>query len=434
MKKILIVGNHSCSNRGDAAILRGLIDFLESEFQEYDIDITSRYTDGAQFFFGHKVFKDTLSLARKQYTSIWGRIEKRLVNRIVLPKYLDKKITSPKLLPKAYKEFSEFIQPYDLVIQVGGSFFVDLYGVAQFEAAAVAIREEKPFLIIGHSVGPFKDPNVAKVANKVFKQANSLILRESVSEEHLDEVNVNSNHYVLGSDTAWLIDPTKYNPDIENLERRYIKDKPTVAITMRELAPFDVRLGVSQAQYEAKVAHLCQSLIESGYNVIALSTCTGFDNYHRDDRIPALRVGRMVNDSENYSVVMDELTDIELGTLLSKCVLTIGTRLHSAILSMRFGTPAFAVYYEHKSQGILNKIDMGDYSIDINSLDTESFKNRVLDKIANIESEREAMNQKLSVEIERCKSVIRSELAKVEVSSVELERPSPVVSNPVSEV
>lgn len=37
----------------------------------------------------------------------------------------------------------------------GGSFFVDLYGVPQFEHALCTFMAKKPLYMIGHSVGPF---------------------------------------------------------------------------------------------------------------------------------------------------------------------------------------------------------------------------------------------------------------------------------------
>ncbi len=42
--------------------------------------------------------------------------------------------------------------------------------------------------------------------------------------------------------------------------------------------------------------------------------------------------------------------DLEMGKILA-AELTVGTRLHSAIISMNFATPAIAINYEHKSAG-----------------------------------------------------------------------------------
>tara|TARA_Y100001960_G_C14277772_1_gene635384 strand:+ start:111 stop:512 length:402 start_codon:yes stop_codon:yes gene_type:complete len=100
----------------------------------------------------------------------------------------------------------------------------------------------------------------------------------------------------------------------------------------------------------------------------------------------AQRIARQLKNPKTAYVVMDELDDVQLGSLLGQCVLTIGTRLHSAIISKNFGTPAFAIAYEHKSQGILNQMGLSMYSIDIHQVASEATINvidRTLDDIEN---------------------------------------------------
>ena len=109
-------------------------------------------------------------------------------------------------------------------------------------------------------------------------------------------------------------------------------------------------------------------VLDSGYQVLALSTCTGIDSYNKDDRMVALNLRNLVNDPSRYHVVMDELNDLEMGKLLSACDLTVGTRLHSAIISMNFGTPAIAINYEHKSAGIMQQLGMPEMAVDIRPL------------------------------------------------------------------
>ena len=57
-----------------------------------------------------------------------------------------------------------------------------------------------------------------------------------------------------------------------------------------------------------------------------------------------------------------------MGKLLGACDLTVGTRLHSAIISMNFGTPAIAINYEHKSAGIMQQLGMPEMAVDIRHL------------------------------------------------------------------
>ena len=45
----------------------------------------------------------------------------------------------------------------------------------------------------------------------------------------------------------------------------------------------DKRLGTTQQAYEKAFAGVVNRILDEGYQVIALSTCTGIDSYNKDD-------------------------------------------------------------------------------------------------------------------------------------------------------
>lgn len=92
---------------------------------------------------------------------------------------------------------------------------------------------------------------------------------------------------------------------------------------------------------------------------------------------------------------MDELNDLEMGKLLSACDLTVGTRLHSAIISMNFGTPAIAINYEHKSAGIMQQLGMPEMAVDIRHLLDGSLGAMVGDTLGQLP----AINERLAVAV-----------------------------------
>ncbi|WP_181942426.1 polysaccharide pyruvyl transferase family protein, partial [Klebsiella variicola] len=92
-------------------------------------------------------------------------------------------------IAQGFTDFVRLLSGYDAIIQVGGSFFVDLYGVPQFEHALCTFMAKKPLFMIGHSVGPFQDEQFNQLANYVFGHCNALILRESVSLELMKRSN-----------------------------------------------------------------------------------------------------------------------------------------------------------------------------------------------------------------------------------------------------
>ncbi|WP_407731301.1 colanic acid biosynthesis pyruvyl transferase WcaK [Pseudocitrobacter faecalis] len=376
--KLLILGNHTCGNRGDSAILRGLLDAINTLSPEAEVDVMSRYPVSSSWLLNRPVMGDPLYLQMKAHNNapgMVGRVKKVLRRRYQHQVLLSRVTDSGKLrniaIAQGFTDFVRLLSGYDAIIQVGGSFFVDLYGVTQFEHALCTFMAKKPIYMVGHSVGPFQSPAFNQMANYVFGHCDALFLRESVSLDLMKRSDIDTSKVEKGVDTAWLVDHHNDSFDASYAVQHWLnvaQQQKTVAITLRELAPFDKRLGTTQEAYEKAFAGVVNRIIASGWQVMALSTCTGIDSYNKDDRMVALNLRKHIQNPSRYHVVMDELNDLEMGKLLGACDLTVGTRLHSAIISMNFGTPAIAINYEHKSAGIMQQLGMPEMAVDIRHL------------------------------------------------------------------
>lgn len=369
--KILLVGNHTCGNRGDGAILRGLIDSLNLARTDLEIDVISRYPTSSGYLLQQEIMPDELFLeTKKGKNKFMDKVKRRLMPKIMMAHISGSGLFKSMAVPKYLQDFTNKLKQYDAIIQVGGSFFVDLYGPLQFEHSLCALLAKKPIYMIGHSVGPFQKERFNEIANFVFSRVNSLVLRESVSLDMMKQGSINTEKVVKGADTAFLVRAREVEEPSHNLLhwQQLISSTKTIAITVRELAPFDKRLGVTQQEYEMAFGKVINAMIDKGYQVVALSTCTGIDSYNKDDRMVAMTLRDHVVQKDKYHVIMDEFNDLELGILLGRSHLTIGTRLHSAIISMNFGTPAVAINYEHKSLGVMNQLGLPEMATDVKSL------------------------------------------------------------------
>lgn len=412
-KRVLIAGNHTCGNRGDAAILRGLINCMSRIAPEVDFVINSRFPESSSYLLSQKVIGDPLAKFRTRATKSWkNKITKRctdkLVSKILLLKLKHKRLAKALPIPNVYEKYIQDLNQYDAVIQVGGSFYVDAYGVSQFDNALCSLIASKPLLLIGHSVGPFGNGHFADISEYVFSKASFFGLREAVSMDLVRQQFIKSiPTVVMGTDTAWLVDP-----NVEITPLPFDVERKIIAITVRELAPFDRTLGIEQAAYERKMANICQQLIMKGYTIFALSTCTGIDRYPKDDRMVALRVkSHCDSDSQkHFHVAMDEYNDVQLGSLLSQCVLTIGTRLHSAIISMNFGTPAFALNYEHKSKGIMEGLGLDRFAIPLVSFMNGDFEIELFKELKNLDELREHTAEKVALERQKASDFVERAL------------------------
>lgn len=126
--KLLILGNHTCGNRGDSAILRGLLDAINILNPQAEVDVMSRYPVSSSRLLNRPVMGDPLFLQMKQHNSAAG-----VVGRVKSP---------PSPLPasgialtrhrhwqaaqyrhrRGFTDFVRLLSGYDAIIQVGGSF------------------------------------------------------------------------------------------------------------------------------------------------------------------------------------------------------------------------------------------------------------------------------------------------------------------------
>lgn len=390
--KILLVGNHTCGNRGDGAILRGLLDSLRKDENSIQVDILSRYAVSSEYLLGESIIQDVLYSSRTKnsgglFRKFQNKIKNSLLPQVLLSHARGKGILRYYPLPPQVNQFIRQLHDYDAVIQVGGSFFVDLYGSGQFEHILCSVIAKKPIYLLGHSVGPFENKSFREIAKYAFEQANEIVLREEVSRSLMLKDSFNMKNVIMGVDTAFLV-RTDICPNDYMVQHwlNVINQNKTVAITVRRLAPFDKRLGVTQDEYEQSIADVIDHLISLGYQVIAFSTCTGIESYHNDDRMVALSISKKVKKSSSFYIVMDELNDVQLGSLLSRCEFTIGTRLHSAIISINFGTPAIAINYEHKSLGVMQGLKMDGLSASIKDLISGNIKTHIDYLISNYDT------------------------------------------------
>ena len=421
--KLLILGNHTCGNRGDSAIMRGLIDAICQQEPEVDVEVMSRFPVSSAWLQGRPIIADPLyQLSQKQQAApgMNGRIKKvlrrRYQHKVLLAKVSKEGNFRNFSIAPEFMEFAQSLKKYDAIIQVGGSNYVDLYGLTHFEYPLCALMANKPIYMVGHSVGPFQNADFNQLANYVFARTNALILRETVSRDLMDASGIDTSKVEQGVDTAWLVD-RRDDTFVANYAVQHwlevIGRQKTIAVTLRVLEPFDKRLGTTQQAYEQAFAEMVNRVIDDGYQVIVLSTCTSIDRYNRDDRMVALSMAQHIKRPEQMHIVMDELNDLEMGKILAECELTIGTRLHSAIISMNFGTPAIAINYEHKSAGIMQQLGMPEMAIDIRQLLDGSLQGVVADVLGQLPAINARLIQAVNAERENGLRMVESVLARV---------------------
>ena len=105
--KLLILGNHTCGNRGDSAILRGLLDAINALRPETEVEVMSRYPVSSSWLLNRPVMGDPLYSQMKQHNNaagVMGRVKKvlrrRYQHQVLLSRVTDSVICAISLSPR----------------------------------------------------------------------------------------------------------------------------------------------------------------------------------------------------------------------------------------------------------------------------------------------------------------------------------------------
>jgi len=367
--KITLTDLYCSSNRGDAAILNGMVISLRKYFPESEIIVLSNFPEVAKIINkipSDKPLIDTSHLKLTElmsiiYLTIWALAYK---TGMKLPK-LNKK-----------KQISYYLN-CDCLISVGGAFINDNYRPAilgRLFNLYFAKLLGKPVIIYAQSIGPFHTHKYKLLVRFILNRINLITLRDIESKNVLEKLGVRTPPIYVTADAAFSL-PT-YNLEIgKDLLKREGFDAKTkklnVSISVRKWRYYGKNNIQSHKRYINSLATAADYLIENkNAEVIFASTCTDFGGYQNDDRIIAQEViENMKNDAK---ILCGEYSPMQLSSIYGNMDLHIGTRMHSNILAMLYGTPTMAIQYEFKTHGLMKFFGLNDFVLDINNIDSES--------------------------------------------------------------
>lgn len=308
--KILVTDSFCSSNRGDAAILDGILTGLRARL-DADITVVSHYPEVCRAFHDVDVLHDVDAVA-----------------------------------------LARAVRAADLVVSCGGSFLNDIYGLnlhPRLAGYAVARRSGTPFVICAQSIGPLDRPLSRTAVREALDGAAWVLARDEASARLVRDLGVRAPVSV-GVDAA-VGGPSEIAPRPE-------RDRPVLGVTVRDWHfPGCEDPAARQAAFEAEVADACARWqAETGGLVRFHANCTPFGGYHKDDRLPARRVAARLDDAE--VVEPEDLSFEEVRAGIGACDLFLGTRMHSLIFATTAGVPAVGIAYEFKTGEWMDQIGL----------------------------------------------------------------------------
>ena len=401
--KVLITNTVSL-NAGDSAILEGILRILRfifgeaTEFVVYDNqpETASKYYPDLKFrkwlYLNYWETKKSLEIK----LPIRRKRLKRLIEKIndIIDKINKLRIyTGAWFSTKGLHSITKLIIPElelqqslidyssaDLIISTGGTYLVENYPLEpRIFDYKISLFLNKPLIFFTQSLGPFLLPQNRHSLKEIFEKSSLLLLRDHKSQNHILELGVQNVKTHVTADAAFALADTKVIAKAQNTTT--LPQSPRIAISVRDWKYFktiDPVLG--REKYVQALRQLTTHLVKKhNAHITYISTCQGIAEYWTDDSKIALDIANQLPDNvaDSVDVNRDFHAPKTLIEMLKTYDMVIATRMHMAILALSVGIPVFPIAYEFKTKELFNRLGQGQWTIDIEEIESKSLINSV---------------------------------------------------------
>jgi polysaccharide pyruvyl transferase WcaK-like protein len=282
---------------------------------------------------------------------------------------------------ESIKKGMEAFQWADVVISTGGDIFSSIYTGLYWRLAPIRIAAsyKKPFILLGHSIGPFEDEKEYGTFKKVMKHVQLITARESISFKYLNNMKLKNTRIELTAEPAFYLEPDMKN--IRKILKAYnLEDKKNLV----GVAPSQAIASYSKISYDHHfriLRMLIRFLINELKCHVILIPHVHENSVKYDDRVICEKLYRELSFPESVTVLSLEHSAEEIRALASKLDLLIAERMHAAIAALAQNVPVFVVGYSVKAKGILGDIfgfeSVEDYMVSVKEMEEEKLNKRI---------------------------------------------------------
>ena len=394
----LLSGSFLSCNLGTAAMAFSTIDLLRKNFLDCHICVLStRFLKDSALYPKQHVQRDSRTSFRGLlilcYAVLW-RLMCKLFRRDL------KCLRRDKEIDVYYKA--------DLLIDLSGDTFTEDYGplvlFSHCIPLLIAICFSKPVILFGQTIGPFTWS--IGLMKWILQSCDCIIARDDLTYKYLQKIDIPPEFLVSSVDMAFLLETTNIK-EAKLIETQCGYDPKsclTLGMTIsRQFQDFVERhpdrrnrLGLIST-----LSEVIDSFIEMyDAQVILFAHVTG-PSERLDDRVISRELRDRCRQSERIIVVERELDPFEIKALISRCDLFCGSRMHSNIAATTSGVPTVAMAYSKKSRGIMGRMGMENWVLEIPQL--------VADRLLECLNDLHAQSASIRGQLQECMPKLREQ-------------------------
>lgn len=411
MVRILIVENAPSLNKGEMAILEGMIESF-SDLGEVEVSMLSAFPDIDSFRYGKRIkiidsrkcwpFSDRLD-GRSKILAFLVMLQH--IFFVICYKFLGLNVLRfyKGMIWQEYLNSDAIIAGHDNSFGIGGDPETPLFYPLYIPLIGKVLG--KPVVFYAGTI-PSLPRRFRYFIGKAFKFAlnnmDLITLRENISYQKLKDMRLQNNQVSVTADLAALLKPVLPERIKEIMSKEGINEihMPFIGMTIsrnRGSMAFP-ELNNPELSYQKHIKIIAQ-VVDNLINklnalVIFVPHCIGFGE-NLDDRIVAADILQICQNKDKVKVITNEYGPAELKGLIGQFDLFIGERLHSVIAAMTMYVPSVAISYSSDERlGMIKMFGQEEVILHVENLDSET----LLSKINNIWLKRDKIRKKLKLQ------------------------------------
>lgn len=402
--RIFIIGHHA-TNKGDRAVLRGMLDALKEIIPDVSFSVSSSYPEIT--LTGLEVFEPIIDRRGLTKKGMISKVLWLLSNLLwilqsmtwaILKSYLGKNIKLG-IRSRKLKLLNEYTRA-DIVISCGGHHLTDHNGFlsffCQFYSIFLPVILGKKVVIYSQTIGPFihKQLLIKFLCRFILNRLTLITVREEWSREILDNLRITKTPIYLTADAAFLMHLPARDKISEILVDEGIcdSDKHLVGMSVyRSKYPGLPNPNAKHSKYIKSMAKAADYIIsELNAEVVFVPMEMA---YQSDDRPLAREIVQLMKYRDSVKVIDNEYAEDETMGIIGSMDLFVGAKTHSIIFALRMKVPTVCIMYHPKAKEFMTTFGQEEFVCNINTIDSVKLINKISKAWSAKKEIKEVMNK-----------------------------------------
>lgn len=398
VKNIAVLAHLNCRNKGDEAVLCGILEGLNLLEREFTVFIFSEEIDYDKKFIGSLSCSNIKVFLKPLYSLDVRQQAKAKANKI-FKKFGVKKQFFIWKNEKDIADYSDLFKKMDAIIVSAKDLYSECYGQGSFlkyiKILDVATSNNNNVYLWGGSYGPFKEDNEKTFVDSI-KKTKLVSCRENQSFEYVQSIYPEGS-VVLKPDPAFLLKPKELGEfQLPSKTKKRMGVSISQGIVKYECLNYE-------EYFKNVVEALCTMAEEFNLEIVLIPHVTTLHEGNNDYQISKDVKEECEKHNVNLILSPRDLSAGNYKEIIRSCDYFVGARTHTTIAALSSGVLSISIGYGRKAKGIFQ--DMYghlDYMIPVKDFSSKTLKKSLSSMIENEALLKEKLSKMADEYMKKC--------------------------------